>query len=145
MTLFYVAFIGYTLLVIGVGFWSSRAARRSDEEYFRSSSFDNSKFDFTEDAVADDASLLKSHCDHVSNSASASRSRSSSSRTRWSEITIADDASDPRLSLFDGDDDEEEEDSRADDLRREDDDDDFRCDEDFPDFAFSKSSPPRDL
>ncbi|MBG79642.1 MAG: hypothetical protein CMJ39_02890 [Phycisphaerae bacterium] len=34
MTLFYVAFIGYTLLVIGVGFWSSRAARRSDEEYF---------------------------------------------------------------------------------------------------------------
>ena len=34
MTLFYVAFITYTVLVIGVGFWSSRKASRSDEEYF---------------------------------------------------------------------------------------------------------------
>ncbi|MEE2907782.1 MAG: sodium/proline symporter [Planctomycetota bacterium] len=34
MVLFYVAFIAYTVLVIGVGLWSSRKARRSDEEYF---------------------------------------------------------------------------------------------------------------
>ena len=34
MTLFYIAFISYTVLVIGVGVWSSRKASRSDEEYF---------------------------------------------------------------------------------------------------------------
>ena len=34
MILFYVAFIGYTALVIGVGIWSPRKAKKSDEEYF---------------------------------------------------------------------------------------------------------------